>query len=280
MRYYDIFNIEPLSTKILIYFYIFDLFMWISQFYLLSKIMKFRFEWGSICNMFEYDEYGSSMPNISYYCSDIKQCNNDCLILSSTHSITISISIFIIGSFSIELIKLYYLLCMDNTDATNKFNQIMRCCGGDSCGFCCAGCVGYNGENNFSARELIVSNFYSKTFFQCHGCFSIWIILYYLIRYVVFFILTFMFYDEWNGTRGSIKWYDIWPIFIVWIMHECIIKIIYVKLPPYIGKRKHILMMLQTKFGTNITSVILQYYEDTIESKSTDEVALVGLDRK
>ena len=104
--------------------------------------------------------------------------------------------------------------------------------------------------------KAVTNFYYYKRKYFGYNC----SVSYIIMRYIIFFISAFIMYGLINGlekyqTDIVIYWYDILPLFILWIINEFVIKLRYKCLPPY-TKRAHVLFVLADIVGIDETNIV------------------------
>eukprot|EP01083_Nonionella_stella_P208322 756082_1 len=238
-RYSVYLHIFPPSRKSLLYFHFVNLLEWMSQIYFVFVITRFESAYASMCLTMNGD-----------YCAFVEPCTSDCRTAPSiTTALGFTLTIMC-GCFLFECTKMMHLLKPNVSDPVASSVVIIS--GRDSFIFYIFPSKSdvWNAYRNvFNARELFTYHQWKTKY--------VWRPLYCLIRYVLFFSLIFAFHYEWDGMNGNIEWYELYAVFVLWIVHQ-FVKYLYSILPPY-DEAKHRVWIVEEIYGRHIASIILQY---------------------
>eukprot|EP01084_Bolivina_argentea_P161125 280505_1 len=270
-KFYIKYALNPPTLKLILYLQWMDLFILFSQCYILARNLQSFQIWRKHCNSYNYFEDPNANPagqtdDVFPECDADKYCyiwydniSADC-DPTSTGIGAVAILMIIMAVINAILALARYCLTAPCTNKRNKF-EYGGC--GDSC------CMLYGN------KQIWVGQYLDREFFR-----DCWITLTVNgIRYVLFFILVIPYYFLYDGpVRNYIEWYTLFPILILWILNEFIIKcIIYPSYPKY-DYNNHVLYLLEQVFDTNIAKMIWVDYANQnmrIKDFKSDEVQLV-----
>lgn len=290
-------KIEPPSLYLLAYLHTIDIFMWMVQIYIIC-ITFFSYEsLSSECNIAHPDigkncEYFVFAPNrqrkTNETCVDLREerfdaCVNDIdcdVFISGQYNLEnwscegadcvcasdqvyyampmlmivgFSLS-FCMGLFKCCLYRFYFWNYLDIIDSRYRVIGFIS----DSVWFNCCNCW----FNSKSFEAVIHFYYYKRKYFEYNCCSLTYIIM----RYGIFFISSLIMLGLIDGLEqynidDMIYWYDIIPLFILWLINEFIIKMRYKCITPY-SKREHVLFILAeiAKLDEiNVVKIISEY---------------------
>ena len=233
----------------------FDAFLWIIQWFTISRIIIFYQEWEHICTDYYQpnDEDGvEQLCDANFYCSFTSQkCN--------ASTVLYVIYVFMVCCISIaaflevcRVITIILIGCHENMEL-NEYR--IRLCG-----------------NSVFLRILqipkwkdrywisIIHEYYYKRKmfgFEIHE--DSLIITYYIIRYLAFFGGSLTFYGIYYSDPAGLKWWEVIPVIIVWLFNEVLL-IPHYKLMPIYDEHKHCVWIIYKIYGEEkIANIIMDY---------------------
>lgn len=225
IKYNFLLKIKPLSLNLLRYIQIFDIFILISQSYLIAACI---FSWHYLSDYCEqFDDKIVTECSINQYCN-LSDNNNSCN--TSTKSI-----IFMLIAYFLAFIGIFVIAHKIST--LLDYREFFK--------------VNTNAKNNWEH--------YQRAFVtvDCNDCLVAFMIVAWNIC-VWTELISFFFLFETPNIK-YIEWYILFPLFGIWLFNEVMIKGIYYKTHWVYKPEKHIQYLIRSKFGHNVSEIILAY---------------------
>lgn len=283
-------KIEPPSLCLLASYIFTDILIWVVQLYVIVISFISYEELSAECNI-AYPEIGE---NCDYTVSGTRQRveNQTCATLRDMRfdgcQQSRECDIFISGQYNLENWSCEGADCVCASDQVYYAIPMLMvitfgmsfCFGISKCFICCKYFwsyleiqdsryfwLGYVSDNLWmncclwfcqpkSFEAVINFYYYKRKYFGYNYCSVSYIIL----RYIIFFIAAFIMFGLIDGLNQYqldtiIYWYDILPLFILWIINELVIKLRYKCLPSY-SKKEHVLFILAEVVGIDEYNVV------------------------